>query len=141
GSGCAMFDADGDGWLDLLLVGQEGVGNTGHCALYRNLRDGRFQDVSAGSGLEASGYWMGVATGDYDNDGKPDLYVTGYGRCALYHNEGNFHFKDVTQAAGVGARSSTQWSTSAVFFDYDRDGLLDLYAGQYCQFGPSTKQY
>jgi hypothetical protein len=125
-SGCAFMDYDNDGWLDIFLV------NTGPCdffqpppdrrprnALYRNNRDGTFTDVTAAAGLEGVAFGMGVAVGDYDGDGFPDIYVTAYGHNALYHNNGNGTFTDVTQRAGL---ADPNWSTSAVWFDYDIAG-------------------
>ena len=136
GAGCAFFDYDQDGWMDIYLV------NSGKChfyspakplrnALYRNNRDGTFTDVTEKSGVAGGGYGMGVAVGDYNNDGLPDLYVTQYGRNILYRNNGNGTFTDVTEQAGVGLAG---WSTSAVWFDYDNDGKLDLFVGQFCEF-------
>jgi len=133
GAGCAFLDYDGDGWMDIYLV------NSGPCdfytpskplrnALYRNNRDGTFTDVTEKAGVAGGGYGMGVAVGDYDNDGFPDLYVTQYGRSILYHNNGDGTFTDVTEKAGVAAPG---WSTSAVWFDYDNDGRLDLFVGQF----------
>jgi hypothetical protein len=135
GHGCALLDVDGDGWLDLFLVGQP------RCALYLN-RAGRpgspavFEDVTASWGLDRAGYWMGCATGDYDNDGRVDLLLTGY-RCAvLFRNEGN-RFRD----AGAGIPLAlAAWSTSAAFLDADGDGLLDLYVGAYVRFDKDTLQ-
>jgi enediyne biosynthesis protein E4 len=136
GAGCAFFDYDNDGWMDIYLV------NSGHCdfydpnpplrnALYHNNRDGTFTDVTEKAGLEGGGYGMGVAVGDYDGDGLPDLYLTQYGRSILYHNEGNGKFLDVTEKAGVAAPG---WSSSAVWFDYDNDGRLDLFVCQFVEF-------
>ncbi|HYK89619.1 MAG TPA: FG-GAP-like repeat-containing protein [Acidobacteriota bacterium] len=120
GSGAAFLDYNLDGKMDLFLV------NCGsRSALYRNNGDGTFTDVTEEAGLGAVGLGMGVAVGDYDNDGYPDLYITNYGRNVLYHNEKNGKFKNVTAEAGVGG-SDTKWSLSAVFFDYDHDGDLDL---------------
>jgi hypothetical protein len=136
GAGCAFLDYDNDGWMDIYLV------NSGRCdfynpnpplrnALYRNNRNGTFTDVTDGSGLEGGGYGMGVAVGDYDGDGLPDLYVTQYGRSLLFHNEGQGRFTDVTEKAGVAAPG---WSSSAVWFDYDNDGRLDLFVCQFVDF-------
>src|SRR5690348_2429443 len=119
GAGCAFFDYDGDGWMDIYLV------NTGPCdfyqpskplknALYKNNRDGTFTDVTDQAGVPGGIFGMGVAVGDYDNDGFPDLFVTGYGRCLLYHNNRNGTFTDVTDKAGV---ATPGWTTSAVWFD------------------------
>ena len=136
GAGCAFFDYDNDGWMDIYLV------NSGRCdfydprpalrnALYKNNRDGTFTDVTEKAGLQGGGYGMGAAVGDYDGDGFPDLYLTQYGRSVLYHNEGNGKFTDVTDKAGVGAPG---WSSSAVWFDYDNDGRLDLFVCQFVDF-------
>jgi enediyne biosynthesis protein E4 len=136
GAGCAFLDYDNDGWMDIYLV------NSGKCdfydpphplrnALYRNNRDGTFTDVTEKAGVAGGGYGMGVAVGDYDGDGLPDLYVTQYGRSILYHNNGNGTFTDVTEKAGVAAPG---WSSSAVWFDYDNDGRLDLFVCQFAQF-------
>src|SRR5689334_18624807 len=133
GAGCAFFDYDNDGWMDIYLV------NSGRCdfydpkpplrnALYRNNRDGTFTDVTEKAGVAAGGYGQGVAVGDYDGDGFPDIYVTQYGRNILYHNNGDGTFTDVTEKAGVAAPG---WSSSAVWFDYDNDGRLDLFV---CRF-------
>jgi enediyne biosynthesis protein E4 len=136
GAGCAFLDYDNDGWMDIYLV------NSGKCdfytpsqplrnALYRNNRDGTFTDVTDKAGVIGGGYGMGVAVGDYDGDGFPDIYVTQYGRNILYHNNGDGTFTDVTEKAGVAAPG---WSSSAVWFDYDNDGRLDLFVCQFCEF-------
>jgi len=140
GPGCAFFDYDNDGWMDIYLV------NSGQCdfftptqplrnALYHNNRDGTFTDVTEKAGVRGGGFGMGVAAGDYDNDGYPDLYVTQYGRSILYHNNGDGTFTDVTEKAGVGVRG---WASSAVWFDYDNDGRLDLFVGQFAEFEKAT---
>jgi enediyne biosynthesis protein E4 len=136
GAGCAFFDYDNDGWMDIYLV------NSGKCdffdpnpplrnALYKNNRDGTFTDVTEQAGLQGGGYGMGVAVGDFDGDGLPDLYVTQYGRSILYHNQGDGKFTDVTEKAGVAAPG---WSSSAVWFDYDNDGRLDLFVCRFVDF-------
>ncbi len=136
GPGCAFFDYDNDGWMDIYLV------NSGKCdfftpdsplrnALYKNNRDGTFTDVTEKAGVAAGGFGQGVAVGDYDRDGFQDLYVTQYGRSILYHNNGDGTFTDVTEKAGVGVSG---WASSAVWFDYDNDGLLDLFVGQFVEF-------
>jgi hypothetical protein len=138
GSGCAFFDFDGDGWLDILLV--NGTDWPGHkrqrstMRLYRNNRNGTFSDVTERAGLATEFYGMGVAVGDYDNDGFPDLYVTACGQSRLFHNAGKGHFIDVTEKSGLGGR--TGFSTSALWFDYDRDGLLDLLVCNYVKWSP-----
>jgi hypothetical protein len=133
GAGCAFLDYDNDGWMDIYLV------NSGPCdffspkqplrnALYHNNRDGTFTDVTEKAGVKGNAYGMGIAVGDYDGDGFPDLYVTQYPRSILYHNNGDGTFTDVTAKAGVAAPG---WSTSAAWFDYDNDGRLDLFVCQY----------
>ena len=141
GSGAALFDCDGDGRLDLFLVNgapfadptpkgttPQKTGPEFWNRLYRQTKDGRFEDITEKAGLAGVGYGMGVAAGDYDNDGNEDLYVTGYGGNRLYHNEGNCKFTDVTDKAGVGGSG---WSTSAAWLDIDNDGLLDLVVLRY----------
>jgi hypothetical protein len=136
GAGCAFLDYDNDGWMDIYLV------NSGKCdfydpnpplrnALYKNNRDGTFTDVTEKAGVGGAGYGQGVAVGDYNGDGLPDLYVTGYGRSVLYHNNGDGTFTDVTEKAGV---SAPGWAASAVWFDYDNDGKLDLFVCRYVDF-------
>jgi len=139
GAGCAFLDYDRDGWMDIYLV------NSGKCdfftpesplrnALYRNNRDGTFTDVTEKAGVAAGGYGQGIAVGDYDGDGFPDMYVTQYGRNILYHNNGDGTFTDVTEKAGVAAAG---WSSSAVWFDYDNDGRLDLFVCHFVDFDKS----
>jgi hypothetical protein len=136
GAGCAFLDYDNDGWMDIYLV------NSGKCdfftpnpllrnALYKNNRDGTFTDVTEKASVAAGGYGQGVAVGDYDGDGFPDLYVTQYGRSILFHNNGDGTFSDVTEKAGVAAPG---WASSAVWFDYDNDGRLDLFVGRFADF-------
>ena len=136
GAGCAFLDYDNDGWMDIYLV------NSGKCdiftpttplrnALYHNNRDGTFTDVTEKAGVVGGGYGMGVAVGDYNADGFPDIYVTQYGRSILYHNNGDGTFTDVTEKAGVAAPG---WASSAVWFDYDNDGRLDLFVCRFVDF-------
>ncbi len=136
GPGCAFIDYDNDGWLDILLA--NGCDWPGHkrqrstLRLYHNNRDGTFTDVTAAAGLGIEMYAMGLAVGDYDNDGWPDILVTAVGQNRLFKNTGKGHFVDVTTRAGLGERSA--FSTSALWFDYDRDGLLDLFVCNYVQW-------
>jgi hypothetical protein len=145
GAGGALFDYDNDGDLDVFLVQSgslvPGAQAPATHALFRNDLDRpggrlRFTDVTAASGLARVGYGMGVATGDYDNDGDVDLYVTAYGPNVLYRNDGNGIFTDVTARAG-GGLDDPRWSTSAAFLDYDRDGDLDLFVTNYVDFTPA----
>jgi len=136
GSGVAWIDYDNDGFPDLYFVnGAPGTAN----ALYHNNKDGTFTDVTAragvaaDSGVNAKSYKTGVAVGDYDNDGSLDLYVTALGPNILFRNNGDGTFRDATAAAGV-AGPATEWSTSTGFFDYDRDGRLDLYVVNYLDY-------
>jgi hypothetical protein len=144
GSGVALFDYDNDGRLDLFLVNGAEIndpmpsgaipaktGPTYWNRLYHQKPDGTFEDVTAKAGLQGAGYGMGVAVGDYDNDGFEDLFVTGYGGNHLYHNNGNGTFTDVTENAGV---AGSGWSTSAAWADLDGDGLLDLIVLRYLQW-------
>ncbi len=153
GGGGGFIDYDNDGWMDIYLV------NSGKCdffdpkpplrnALYRNNHDGTFTDVTEKAGLAGGGYGMGVAVGDYDRDGWPDLCLTQYGRSLLYHNNGNGTFTDVTDRAGIHA---VGLAASAVWFDYDNDGRLDLFIcrsvdfnkanNKFCGFGETTERY
>ena len=138
GSGCAFLDYDGDGWQDIILI--SGMDWPGHkqrrstLRLYHNNRNGTFTDVTTRAGLDVEMYGMGVAVGDYDNDGFPDLLVTCVGQNRLFHNTGKGSFIDVTNTSGLGKRQA--FSTSALWFDYDRDGLLDLFVCNYVKWSP-----
>jgi hypothetical protein len=138
GSGCAFLDYDGDGWQDILLV--NGMDWPGHkrkrstLRLYHNNANGTFSDVTARAGLEVELYGMGVAVGDYNNDGFPDIFITCVGQSRLFRNTGKGTFVDVTHASGLGKREG--FSTSAVWLDYDRDGLLDLFVCNYVKWSP-----
>jgi hypothetical protein len=157
GGGCAFFDFDNDGDQDLLLVNsldrwpwdeQVGAasraapsesgpprlgGPTATSALYRNDGHGNFMDVTPGSGLDVALYGMGAAVGDYDNDGKVDVFISALGKNRLFHNEGDGKFRDVTEEAAVGGDDDA-WSTCCGWFDYDNDGDLDLFVGNYVKW-------
>ncbi|HET9743170.1 MAG TPA: CRTAC1 family protein [Terriglobales bacterium] len=138
GSGCAFLDYDADGWPDILLI--NGMDWPGHkhrrttLRLYRNNRNGTFTDVTRSAGLDIEMYGMGVAVGDYDNDGYPDLLITCVGQNRLFHNTGKGKFVDVTRHSGFFGRQA--FSTSALWFDYDRDGVLDLFVCNYVKWAP-----
>jgi hypothetical protein len=141
GPGCAFLDYDNDGWMDIYLV------NSGPCdffkpnkpirnALYKNNRDGTFTDVTDAARVPGGTFGMGVAAADYDNDGFPDLFVTAYGRPILYHNNGDGTFTDVSEKAGLGSKIfEGHWTTSAVWFDFDNDGRLDLFVCSFVDYG------
>ncbi len=143
GAGCAFIDYDNDGWMDIYLV------NSGRCdfyqplsplrnALYHNNRDGTFTDVTEKAGVTGGGYGMGVAVGDYNGDGWPDLCVTQYGQSILYRNNRDGTFTDVTEQAGVAAPG---WASSAVWFDYNNDGRLDLFVCRFVEFNKSLNKF
>ena len=147
GPGCAFLDYDNDGWMDIFLV------NSGPCdfykpgkpirnALYKNNRDGTFTDVAEKAGVAGGTFGtfgMGVAAGDYDNDGFPDLFVTAYGRPILYRNNGNGTFSDVTGKAGLGGKVfENHWTTSAAWLDFDNDGRLDLFVCSFVDYGTTS---
>ncbi len=132
--GCAMFDADGDGRPDLLLLQSAGPKTGKTNKLFLQTADGKFRDASAGSGLDFDGYNVGVAVGDVDNDGRPDVLITQYTGARLFHNEGGGKFKDISAEAGI---SNPLWGASAAFFDYDRDGRLDLVVVNYVDYDRS----
>lgn len=149
GAGCAFFDYDNDGDLDLYFVNGAYLPEVNHIrgriykdrlsnALYRNNGDGTFTDVSVESGTGDKGFGMGCQAADYDNDGDKDLFVTNYGPNVFYRNNGDGTFTDITNEAGV---SSDLWGIGCVFFDYDRDGFLDLYVGNYITFDPEYRLY
>jgi hypothetical protein len=144
GPGVALFDYDNDGRLDIFVVNGAPLADPTRKGatpqksgpqywnrLYHQRKDGTFEDVTERAGLQGAGYGMGVAVGDYDNDGFEDLYVTAYGGNKLYHNNGDGTFTDVTEKAGVGGGG---WSTSAIWVDLDNDGLLDLVVLRYLQW-------
>lgn len=143
GGGGGFIDYDNDGWMDIYFV------NSGRCdfydphpplrnALYHNNRDGTFTDVTEKAGVAVGGFGMGLAVGDYDGDGWPDLYVTQYDRSVLFHNNHDGTFTDVTAKAGVAAPG---WASSALWFDYDNDGRLDLFVCRSVDFHKSTNKF
>jgi hypothetical protein len=142
GCGVAFLDYDDDGWLDVFLVNgttlegfPKGKEPTNH--LYRSRGDGTFEDVTRKAGLEASGWGQGACAGDYDNDGRIDLFVTYYGQNRLYRNRGEGSFEDVTARAGL-ASPRLRWNTGCAFLDYDRDGRLDLMVANYIDLDLAT---
>ena len=149
GAGVALVDYDRDGWLDALVLSgtrladlqrrdasfPAGEAPSNH--LYRNRRDGTFEDVTDRLGLRRTGWASGVCAGDYDNDGWTDLFLTYYGRNVLYRNDGGARFRDVTAAAGL-ATSGVRWGSGCTFIDYDRDGRLDLFVSNYLRFDLET---
>lgn len=142
GSGGALLDFDNDGRLDIYLVHNAGANPAGtpksRNRLYHQAPDGNFRDVSDGCGLDVTGYGMGVAVGDLNNDGLPEVLVTEYGNTRLFRNRGEGRFEDVTRAAGI---NNVRWATAASFFDYDRDGWLDLVVVNYVDYAESVKCY
>ncbi|PYU11589.1 MAG: CRTAC1 family protein [Acidobacteria bacterium] len=138
GSGCAFLDYDADGWQDILLI--NGMDWPGHkrrrstLRLYRNNRNGAFTDVTKSAGLDIEMYGMGVAVGDYNNDGFPDIFISCVGQSRLFHNTGKGTFVDATRSSGLFGRQGL--STSALWFDYDRDGYLDLFVCNYVRWSP-----
>ena len=140
GSGCAFLDYDRDGWLDILLI--NGMDWPGHqrerstMKLFRNNRNGTFADVTRVAGLDSEMYGLGVAVGDYNNDGWPDIFVSCVGQSRLFRNTGKGTFVDATKSSGLQGHQGL--STSALWFDYDRDGLLDLFVCNYVRWSPET---
>jgi enediyne biosynthesis protein E4 len=138
GSGCAFFDADGDGWPDILLINSKDWaphGKRSTAALYRNNHNGTFTDITRGSGLDVEIYGLGVTVADYDNDGREDLYITALDGDRLFHNEGGGKFRDVTKESGI---RNAVFGASAAWFDYDRDGKVDLFVTNYVKWTPQT---
>jgi len=151
GSGCAIFDADGDGWPDLFLVNGRNWNpkrKRTPGALYLNNHNGTFTDITAGSGLDVDAYGMGITAADYDNDGREDVYLTALEGDRLFHNEGSGKYRDVTASSGI---RNAGFGTSAAWLDYDRDGRLDLFVANYvewsrdkdlwCTLDGATKSY
>ena len=146
GCGCAFFDYDNDGWLDIFLVNGtrfEGfpAGKAPVSRLYKNNRDGTFTDVTLKAGVARTGWGQGVCAGDYDNDGFEDLFVSYWGDCALWHNNGDGTFTDSARKAGVTTdpgNGQRRWNTGCAFVDYDKDGHVDLFVANYIDFDPKT---
>jgi hypothetical protein len=151
GSGAAFIDVDGDGWPDILLVNSKNWvpgGRKTTAALYHNNHNGTFTDITRGSGLDVEIYGIGVAVGDYDNDGRDDVYITALEGDRLFHNEGGGKFTDVTKASGI---NNASFGTSVAWLDYDHDGKLDVFVANYvqwtqkgdiwCSLDGSTKSY
>ncbi len=143
GPGCAFIDYDNDGWADILLVnGESWPGHAGSAStmkLYHNNHDGTFTDVTRKAGLAIQMFGLGAAVGDYDNDGFDDLFISAVGQSRLFHNNGNGTFTDVTKSAGLWGPN--EFSTSAAWVDYDRDGKLDLVVGNYVQWSEKGDLY
>jgi enediyne biosynthesis protein E4 len=147
-AGVALLDFDNDGWLDIYAVNGAGMASLAKAGpshwnrLFRNQGDGRFADVTAAAGVAGRGYDLGVATGDYDNDGDADIFVAGLRRNTLFRNNGDGTFKDVTEAAGLAKpdpKYGTLWAVAAAFADYDRDGRLDLFVSNYVVWDPAKE--
>jgi enediyne biosynthesis protein E4 len=148
GGGAAFLDYDQDGYIDLFTCSGTWVKGfskskkpkkTSHNHLYHNLKDGTFEDVTESAGLHFPFYSMGVTIGDFNNDGHPDIYISNYGPNTLYKNNGDGTFTNITKQAKVGG--GKECSVGAVWLDYDNDGLLDLYVGNYLNFDPNYKYY
>ncbi len=136
GCGCAFFDYDNDGWMDIFLLSGSSMAGTPSGAsnrLYKNNRDGTFSDVTEKAGLRFTGWGSGVCVGDYNNDGWEDLFCTFYGQNKLYRNNGDGTFTDITKQAGL-ENPKTRWGAGCTFVDYNRDGHLDLFISNYVQF-------
>jgi len=151
GAGCVWFDYNNDGFPDLYVVSGKPLGDEihpyqlkkkpevpPHNHLYRNNANGTFTDVTEKAGVAANIYGMAAIAADFDNDGKEDLFVTGYGQAILYRNKGDGTFEDVTRKAGINIDG---WSISSTWLDYDRDGCLDLFVGRYVKFDPKYRNY
>ncbi|MCS7044718.1 MAG: CRTAC1 family protein [Gemmataceae bacterium] len=136
GSGAALFDCDGDDRLDIYLIQNGGPNSEARNQLYRQRADGTFENISAGSGLDVAGHGMGVAIGDVNNDGRPDLVLTEYRGLRLFLNQGGGKFIEATKDSGL---DDVHWATSASFVDYDRDGWLDLVVAHYVDYDPARR--
>jgi enediyne biosynthesis protein E4 len=142
--GVAVFDYDGDGYPDIYFTNGaqqpslEKIGTRHRNRLYRNKHDWTFEDVTDKAGVGGKGYNIGAAAGDYDNDGHPDLFVTGVKGNSLFHNRGDGTFEDVTRAAGLESRD---WAVAAAWVDYDNDGWLDLFVVNYVKWDPATELF
>lgn len=136
GAGAALFDCDQDGRLDIYLVQSGGPNSPARNQLFRQKADGAFEDISAGSGLDVAGHFTGVAIGDVNNDGWPDVVLTGYRGVRLFLNNGNNTFTEVTKEAGL---EDVHWASSASFIDFDRDGWLDLVVVNYVEYDPTHR--
>jgi hypothetical protein len=138
--GCALFDYDNDGWLDILVLTGSRFGDPPADAsirLYKNNRNGSFTDVTKAAGLWRTGYFYGVTIGDYNNDGHEDIFITGWGQNLLFRNKGDGTFADVTKEAGL-LNANPRWGTGCTWVDYDRDGKLDLFVSNYVAFDYKT---
>ncbi|MBY0375644.1 MAG: VCBS repeat-containing protein, partial [Bryobacteraceae bacterium] len=147
GCGCAFYDYDQDGWLDIFLVNGTRFESKWTASeapvsrLYKNNRDGTFTDVTKEAGIARTGWGAGCCVGDFDNDGWDDLFVSYWGDCSLWKNLGNGKFVDVAEKAGVTTRTKSglrRHNTGCAFVDYDRDGHLDLFVANYIDFDPRT---
>ena len=147
-AGVALLDYDGDGYLDIYFVNGAGMpslvkqGPQYKNRLYHNNHDLTFTDVTDKAGVGGAGFGIGVAVGDYDNDGRPDLFVANVNGNQLFHNNGDGTFTDVTKKAGVGGgfyQGKKMWSVAAAWLDYNNDGLLDLFVSNYCRWDPATE--
>ena len=139
-TGCAFFDYDNDGWMDIFILSSQRLENTPGNAtnrLYKNNRDGTFTDVTVKAGLVDIGWAQGVCVGDYNNDGFEDLFLSYYGQNRLYRNNGDGTFTNVTKQAGL-LHPTTRYSSGCTFVDYNRDGLLDLFVSNYLEFDLAT---
>ncbi len=148
GGGAAFLDYDQDGFMDIFVCSGTWVEDFSktkpkesnlHSHLYKNLQNGTFKEVSKEAGVDGPLYSMGITVGDIDNDGFPDIFLSNYGNNTLYHNKGDGTFKDITDTAGVGG--GKKCSVGAVWLDYDNDGLLDLYVGNYLNYDPDYSYY